>query len=141
MQLAPNVASIQDINIAETLLTAVMLWNEFVIAEIKGLWLSPIDIQGAGFTSESSVFSVMTGWIAEVLFFAYTAVYIMDRTYIAVWEVYWFMGISIINPWGACASHFSGMCKLNNHNYMFSKKSKQTSIRKILYNLKSIGII
>ena len=61
-------------NIAETILTAVMLWNEFDIAEIEALWLSCIEIWGARFTSE---FSVMVWWISEVLFmlfYAYTAV-------------------------------------------------------------------
>ena len=57
-----------------------MLWNEFDIAEIEALWLSHIKIlgtQGTHFTSESSVFSLMAEWIAEVLFmlfYAYTTV-------------------------------------------------------------------
>jgi len=41
------------------------------------LWLSRIEIWGAHFTSIFSVFSVMAGWIAEMLFmllFAYNAV-------------------------------------------------------------------
>ena len=48
--------------------------NEFDIAEIETVWLSRIKIWGACFTS---VFSVMAGWIAEMLFmlfFAYIAV-------------------------------------------------------------------
>ena len=64
-------ASVRDTNIAETLLTAVMLWNEFNIAEIEALWISRIEIWGVHFTSE---FSIMSGWIAEVLFYAYTTV-------------------------------------------------------------------
>ena len=54
-----------------------MLLNEFDIAEIKALWLSCIEIWGAHFTSIFSVFSIMAGWIAEILFmlfFAYIAV-------------------------------------------------------------------
>jgi len=53
-----------------------------------------IEIWGACFTSESSIFSVMAGWIAEVLFmlfYAYAAVNI------AVCEAYWLMGFPIIN--------------------------------------------
>jgi len=45
--------------------------------KIKVLWLSRIEIWGARIMSESSVFSIMAGWIAEVLFmlfFAYAAV-------------------------------------------------------------------
>jgi len=38
------------------------------ITEIKALWLSHIEIWGACVTNESSVFSEMAGWIAEVLF-------------------------------------------------------------------------
>jgi len=51
--------------------------NEFDIAEIEALWLSHFEIWGAHFTSIFSVFSVMAGWIAEmlfILFFAYIAV-------------------------------------------------------------------
>jgi len=47
------------------------------IAEIEALWLSCIEIWGIRFTSILSIFSVMTGWIAEMLFmlfFAYIAV-------------------------------------------------------------------
>ena len=56
-----------------------MLWNEFDIAEIEALWLSHniIEIWGARFTSTFSVFSIMAGWIAEmlfILFFVYIAV-------------------------------------------------------------------
>ena len=50
---------------------------EFKIAKIEASWLSCIEIWGAHFTSESSIFSIMAGSIAEVLFmlfFAYTAV-------------------------------------------------------------------
>jgi len=54
-----------------------MLRKEFDIAEIEVLWLSRIKIWGMRFTSIFSVFSVMAGWIAEMLFmvfFAYIAV-------------------------------------------------------------------
>jgi len=56
-----------------------MLWNEFDIAEIEALWFSHniIEIWGARFTSTFSVFSIMAGWIAEmlfILFFVYIAV-------------------------------------------------------------------
>ena len=53
------------------------LLNEFDIAEIETVWLSRIEIWGAHFMSIFSVFSVMAGWIAEMLlmlFFAYIAV-------------------------------------------------------------------
>ena len=43
----------------------VMLRNEFDMAEIETLWLSRIEIWGARFTS---VFSVVAGWIARILF-------------------------------------------------------------------------
>jgi len=51
-----------------------MLQNKFNIAEIEALRLSRIEIWGAHFPS---IFSVMAGGIAEMLymlFFAYTAV-------------------------------------------------------------------
>jgi len=70
-------ASVQGTNIADTLLTAVMLCNKFNIAEIEALWLSCIEIWGARFTRESFTFSVMAGWFAEVpfmLFYSFTAV-------------------------------------------------------------------
>ena len=54
-----------------------MLWNEFGFAEIAALWLSRIKTWGTRFTSIFSLFSVMAGLIAEVLFmlfFAYIAV-------------------------------------------------------------------
>jgi len=47
------------------------------IAEIEVLWLSRIEIWGEHFTSIFSMFSVLAGWIAEMLFmlfFAYIAV-------------------------------------------------------------------
>ena len=50
--------------------------NEFDIAEIEVLLLSRIETW-ARFMSESSIFSIMAGWIAEVLFMfflTYTAV-------------------------------------------------------------------
>ena len=55
-------ASARDLNIAETLLTAIILLNQFNIAEIETLWLSCIEIRGVYFKSESSVFSLM-GWM------------------------------------------------------------------------------
>ena len=72
-------ALVRDTIIAETILTAIMLYNEFNFAEIEALWLSRtcIKIWGACFVSESSVVSVMAGWIAEVLFmllYTYTSV-------------------------------------------------------------------
>ena len=54
-----------------------MLLNEVDIAEIEALWLSRIEIWSVRFTSIFSVFSIMAGWIAEMLFmlfFAYIAV-------------------------------------------------------------------
>ena len=54
-----------------------LLCYEFAIAEIETLWLSRIEIYATHFTSIFSVFSVMAGWIAEMLFvllFAYIAV-------------------------------------------------------------------
>ena len=67
-------ASVRGIKIDEALL---VLCLEFAIAEIETLWFSRIEIWGARFTSIFSVFSVMAGWIAEMLFmlfFAYIAV-------------------------------------------------------------------
>jgi len=77
-----EIASVRDIKIDEALLVlclalATMLWNEFGIAEIEVLWLSCIEIWGVHFTSVFFVFSVMAGWIAEmlfVLFFVYITV-------------------------------------------------------------------
>ena len=83
-----------EIKIAETLFTAIMLWNEFKSSEIEALWLSCIKIWGARFTSESFVFSVMAVWIAEVLFMF---ILLCNRQNIAAYEAYWFMGFPIIN--------------------------------------------
>jgi len=73
-------ASVRVIKIDEALLVLCLVYyvmNEFAIAEIETLWLSRIDIWGTHFTSIFSVFSVMAGWIVEMLFmllFAYIAV-------------------------------------------------------------------
>jgi len=49
-----------------------IVWNEFRFAEIEEIWLSRIEIW-ADFMSEFSVFSVMAGWIAEILFMLFFA--------------------------------------------------------------------
>ena len=75
-----------------------VLRNKLKIAEINALWLSPIEIWGARFTSIFSIFSVMTRWIAEMLFmlfFAYIAVQWTEQT---KYEVYRPVGAPIINP-------------------------------------------
>ena len=41
---------------------------KFYIAEIEMLWLSRIEIWGTHITSIFFVFSVMAGWIVEMLF-------------------------------------------------------------------------
>ena len=59
------------------LLFAILLCNGQNIAEYELYWLMGfpiINLWGTHFTSIFSVFSVMAGWIAEILFFAYTAV-------------------------------------------------------------------
>jgi len=63
------------------------------IAEIEALWLSRIEIWGTRIT----VFSVMAGWITEVLFML---ILLCNRQNITAYETYWLMGISIINPQG-----------------------------------------
>jgi len=53
-----------------------MLQNELDIVEIEALWLLCIKIWGAHFMSIFSEFSIMAGWIEEMLFmlfFAYIA--------------------------------------------------------------------
>ena len=64
-------ASVQDKKITEALYLRIffliMLQNEFDIAEIKVLWLLHLEIWDRHFTSESSIFSVVAGWIAEML--------------------------------------------------------------------------
>ena len=68
--------SVQDINIAEALLTLFLAYNvikRVCIAEIEAVWSSCIKIWGTHF-------SIMAGWIAEmlfVLFFIYC--FVMDR--------------------------------------------------------------
>ena len=53
----------------------------------------------ASFTSESSIFSVMDGWIAEVLFLLYFAyILLCNRPNIVDYEAHWLMGFQIINP-------------------------------------------
>ena len=69
-------ASVQDMKIAEALLMlclAYYVMNKFDIAEIEALWLSCIEIWGTRFTNIFSVFSVMAGWIAEMLFMLFLA--------------------------------------------------------------------
>jgi len=52
-----------------------MLGNEFHIAEIKAvLLLSHIKISGACFTSKFLLFSLMAGWIEEMLLMLFFAV-------------------------------------------------------------------
>ena len=71
--------------------------NEFDIAEIEALWLSPIEIWGARFTSIFSIFSIMAGWIAEIhAFYAVLSLSLCNRQNIAEYEVYWLMGAPII---------------------------------------------
>ena len=53
---------------------------------------------GRTFTSIFSVFSVMVGWIAEMLF---TLLFAYIGQNIAEYEAYWFMGFPIINLWDA----------------------------------------
>ena len=70
-------ASVRDVKIAEALLVLCLAYYVIDIAEFEALWLSHIEIWGACFTSICSVFSVMAGWIAEMLFmlfFAYITV-------------------------------------------------------------------
>ena len=68
-------ASVQDTNIAETILTAIMLYDEFDIAEIEVLWLSHIEIWVRSLRVNFPKY--LRRWIAKVLFmsfYAYTAV-------------------------------------------------------------------
>ena len=53
----------------EPLFTLYFACKEFDIAKIEMSWLSRIKIWGAHFIRESSIFSIMTGWIAKVLSF------------------------------------------------------------------------
>jgi len=78
-------ASVRDIQITEALLTLCLAYYVMKRVrhcwKIEALWLSRIEIWGTRFTS---IFSVMVGWIAEILFmmfFAYS-VYccVTDRT-------------------------------------------------------------
>jgi len=74
--------SVRDIKIAEALLITIpcLLCYEMSFTFLKlrhSVWLSRIEIWGVYFTSIFPVFSIMAGWIAEMLFmpfFAYTAV-------------------------------------------------------------------
>jgi len=64
-------------NIEALWLSCIDLWGQSFMTDIEALWLSCIDLWGQSFMTESSVFSIMVGWIAEILFmlfFAYTAV-------------------------------------------------------------------
>ena len=68
-------ASVRDIKINEALLMLCLAY--YVEFDIETSWLSCIEIWGAHFTSIFSIFSVMAGWIARMLFmllFAFTAV-------------------------------------------------------------------
>jgi len=67
---------------------------EFDIAEIETLWLSHIEIWGERFTSIFSVFSVMAGWIAEMLFML---IFACNGQNIAEYEANWLIGAPIIN--------------------------------------------
>ena len=65
------------------------------LLKIEVLWLSRIKIWGVHFTSMLSVFSLMAGWIAEILFML---ILLCNRQNIAEYKVYWLMGVPIIDP-------------------------------------------
>ena len=70
------------------------------IAEIEALWLSHIEVWGTHFTSVFLVFlvfSVMAGWIVEILFMLFFALLLCNGQNIAEYEVYWLMGVPAIN--------------------------------------------
>jgi len=48
-----------------------------------------------------SVFSVMAGWIAEILLCCSLLILLCNGQNIAEYEAYWLMGFPIINLWGA----------------------------------------
>ena len=59
------------------------LWTICEMIAIETLWLLHIEIWLAYFTSKSFVFSVIAGWISEmlfVLFFAYIIVWLAEHT-------------------------------------------------------------
>ena len=78
-----------------------MLQNEFGIAEIKALWLSRIEISGMCFTSIFSVFSIMAGWIVEILLYYSLLILLCNGWNIAECVACWLMGVPIINPYVA----------------------------------------
>jgi len=88
-------ASVWDIKIAEALLV-------FCLAYYVMKWLKwrcyGFQVLGAHFTSIFSVFSVMAGWIAEMLFMLF---FTYNGQNIAEYKLYWFMDFLIINLWGA----------------------------------------
>ena len=77
----------------------------FDIAEVEVLWLSRIKIWGTHFTSESSIFSVMAEWIAEMFSCGSLLILLCNGQNTAVYKAYWFMDVSIINIHEACANH------------------------------------
>jgi len=82
-----RMASVQDIKIDEALLMLCLAYYvELDIAKIETLWLSCIEIWGARFTSIFSVFSIMAGWIAKMLFLP---ILLCNGQNIAEYEAYW----------------------------------------------------
>jgi len=72
----------------------ILLCNGQNIAEYEAYWLMGfpiINLWGARFTSVFSVFSVMAGWIAEILFML---VYKRNK---AEYEANWLISVPIIN--------------------------------------------
>ena len=58
-------------------------------------------IWGTHFTIIFSVFSIIAGWMADMLFmlfFAYKCILLCNGKKIAKYEAYWLMGVPIINP-------------------------------------------
>ena len=82
--------------IAEALLILFLAYY-LDITEIKVLWLSRIKIWDTRLMNIFSIFSVMAGWIAEMLFMLFLAYIAMN---IADYKAYWLMGAPIINPRG-----------------------------------------
>ena len=104
----------RDIKIDEALLVLCLAYYvmKFYIAEIEMLWLSRNEIWGTRITSIFFVFSVMAGWIAEMLLCYFLPILLCNRQNLAEYEAYWLMGFQIINLWGELFTSIFSVCIL-----------------------------
>jgi len=103
----------------------ILLCNGQNIAAYWLIGFPIINLWGARFMSVSSVFSVMAGWIAEILYMLFFA---------SEYEANWLISVPLLNYWGARQLFFPAKryTQIKQLKFLCFQKSKQTSIRKYL---------